>query len=72
MERLEINANPRTPEAGERILPKAIKASAIHFDRTRIRPLKTRHNHEKGGFARSRRPDETGCLTAPDFQRDPF
>ena len=35
MERLENNANPRAAEARERILAKAIEASAVHLDRTR-------------------------------------
>src|ERR1019366_9467002 len=70
MKRLENDPDPGATEARQRILAKAIKAGAIHLDRARIGPLQASHDHEKGGFPRSRRPGEANCFAAPYFQRD--
>ena len=72
MERLEHDADPRAPKARERVLAKAAEAGAVNLDRARIGPLKARHHHQQGGFARARRPDEGGCFAAPYFKRNPF
>ena len=67
VERLEHNADPLPSEARERVLAKPVEADAVNLDRARIGLLKARHQHEKGGFARARRPGEGGSFAAPYF-----
>jgi hypothetical protein len=68
VEGLEDDADAAAAEPGKPVLIESRQVRAVDDDAARIRPLETRHGHQKRRFARPGRPDEADRLAPPNLK----
>jgi acyl-CoA thioesterase I len=67
---LKDDADPSTPEPGDRVLVKKPEIVAVEPHASGARPLEATDYHHQGGFARARRTDQADGLAGGDLERD--
>ena len=68
VEELKDEANPFTPDSGQRILLEPVETDAFQADRTRARTIHAAAQMQERGLAATRRPHESDETAALDRQ----